>query len=94
MDMVQLKNKAKKLSILYVEDEAEVRDRTVNLLSNFFPNIDVAVDGEEGLEKYLQNSYDIVITDILMPKMNGLELISHIREKNKKQETCQNNSDS
>lgn len=84
--MLQLKNKAKNISILYVEDEAEVRDRTVGLLNKLFSHIDVAFNGEEGLEKYLQNSYDIVITDILMPKMNGLELISHIREKNKKQE--------
>ena len=81
-----IKAKTKNFSILYVEDEKELRESSSRFLRKIFPNVDIADNGQEGLEKYLQNSYDIVITDILMPKMNGLELIRYIREKNKKQE--------
>ena len=81
-----LKIKAEKIFILYVEDEIKIQESIATFLRKIFPHVDIASNGEEGLEKYLTNSYDIVITDILMPKMNGLELIRHIREKNKKQE--------
>lgn len=81
-----IKDKTKNFSILYVEDEKELRESSSRFLRKIFPYVDIANNGQEGLEKYLQNSYDIVITDILMPKMNGLELIRYIREKNKKQE--------
>ncbi len=71
----------KDLSVLYVEDNDEVRHSTLSLLEDFFSNIDWARDGEEGFEKYKkyyddnQNYYDIVITDINMPKMDGIEMI-------------------
>ncbi|MCW8954721.1 MAG: response regulator [Sulfurimonas sp.] len=81
-----LQKKAKKFSVLYVEDEPDLREKIALFLRKIFPHVDTAADGKEGLEKYLQNSYDIVITDILMPKMNGLELIRNIRQKNEKQE--------
>ena len=81
-----LKEKAKYFSILYVEDEETLRNKTAIFLSKIFKNVEVAFDGKDGLDKYFQNKYDIVITDILMPNMNGLELISNIRKKNKKQE--------
>ncbi len=81
-----LKTKTENFSILYVEDEKEIQEKIAKFLHKIFPHVDVANNGEEGLEKYLENSYDIVITDILMPKMDGLEFIRHIREKNKKQE--------
>jgi putative nucleotidyltransferase with HDIG domain len=55
-------------------------------LSKIFKDVEVAVDGKDGLDKYLHNNYDLIITDILMPNINGLELISNIRKKNKKQE--------
>ena len=81
-----LKIKAKDLFILYVEDEKDLRDRTASFLSKIFTHTDVAVDGKEALDKYLNNKYDIVITDIQMPKMDGLELISNIRKHSEKQE--------
>jgi putative nucleotidyltransferase with HDIG domain len=86
VDIEQFKDRAKSMSILYVEDELEVRERTKLLLNKIFSHVEVAVNGQDGLEKYLKNSYDIVITDILMPKMNGLDLIRAIRKENKKQE--------
>lgn len=85
-EIKSFKNKTEGFSILYVEDEVEIRENIAILLRKIFPHVDIANNGEEGLEKYLKNTYDIVITDILMPKMNGLELIRHIRENNLKQE--------
>lgn len=72
-----------KLSVLYVEDEAEVRVATLNLLENYFYRVDSAVNGQEGLDKYnsmLENErYDIVISDINMPHLNGLIMAEQIR---------------
>ncbi|WP_295012029.1 HD domain-containing phosphohydrolase [Sulfuricurvum sp.] len=81
-----LKEKAKHFSILYVEDEASLREKATLFLSKIFDHIDTAVDGVEGLDKFLNHTYDIIITDIIMPKMSGLELIQNIRVHNEKQE--------
>lgn len=70
------------LNLLVVEDDDTMRDATVEFLSTFFQNIISAVDGKEALEKFHKNDIDLIITDINMPKMNGLELISQIREIN------------
>ena len=81
-----LQSKAKDLHILYVEDEQNLREKTAAFFGKIFAHIDIAVDGKDGLDMYLNNTYDIVITDILMPRMNGLEFISNIRKHNQKQE--------
>jgi len=68
------------LTVLYVEDSEMVRESTCDMLDEYFDNIDIAVNGEEGLQKYKafyekhNTFYDIVITDINMPKMNGIEM--------------------
>ncbi len=81
-----LKEKAKKMSVLYVEDEESLRNKTGSLLAKLFQNVELAVDGKEGFDKYLHNKYDIVITDISMPNMNGLDLINNIRKNDLHQE--------
>ena len=81
-----LKEKAKDLSVLYVEDEKLLREKTTVFLNKIFTHVSVAADGKEGLDKYNKNKYDIIITDILMPKMNGLEFVSSIRKYDEKQE--------
>ncbi len=74
----------KHLTLLYVEDSDMVRESTLDMLDEYFEYIDVAVNGEEGLEKYKQfyeenNAYyDVVITDINMPKMNGIKMLEAI----------------
>nr|WP_321267387.1 EAL domain-containing protein [uncultured Sulfurimonas sp.] len=70
----------KKLNLLYVEDDKIARESMLKFLNTFFSNIDVAEDGEEAYEKKLLKSYDIIITDINMPKLNGIELIEKIRK--------------
>ncbi len=81
-----LKEKASHFSVLYVEDEQILRDKVSSFLSKLFNQVDTAPDGAEGLKKYLTKPYDIVITDILMPKMDGIEFIRKIRENSKDQE--------
>lgn len=69
-------------SILYVEDNKKVRDQTVDFLTKFFDNVDEANDGQEGLSMFNKNSYDIVISDLEMPKMNGRDMLKAIKDKN------------
>lgn len=75
-----LKENAKEMTVLYVEDEVEVRNKTLKILENFFSQVDYAVNGNDGIEKYnnfkKQNTqyYDLVITDILMPFMSGTKM--------------------
>jgi len=71
------------LNILYVEDEPFSREMISLMLKNFFKNLDVAKDGEEALEKFKQKHYDIIITDMNMPKLNGFELAQEIRKLDK-----------
>jgi diguanylate cyclase (GGDEF)-like protein len=71
-----------KLNLLYVEDNEMARISTLELLHEFFGEIIVAENGEEGLAKFWEHEIDLVITDINMPKMNGLEMIEVIHKAN------------
>jgi DNA-binding response OmpR family regulator len=72
------------LSVLYAEDEEGVRENVSLMLELFFKNVYLAKDGLEAYELFLEKSPDLVITDIKMPIMDGLELSKRIREKDKK----------
>jgi len=78
-DTKALKSLAGNFKILYVEDEMELRDAVGAYLRKIFNHVDMAEDGQRGLKKYQENNYDIVITDILMPNMNGLEMAAEIK---------------
>ena len=66
-------------SILIVDDSITVRETERKLLENRGYQVDVAVDGVEGWNAVRTKSYDLVISDIDMPRMNGIELIKNIR---------------
>jgi len=70
----------KNLTLLYVEDNKDAREITTMIFEDFFDVIVVAVDGLDGLEKFKNNSIDLVITDINMPKLNGLDMCAEIRK--------------
>jgi diguanylate cyclase (GGDEF)-like protein len=74
----------KDISVLYVEDENDVREFTSKLLSSLLKKVYVAQNGLEGLELYKenQNDIDLIISDINMPKMNGLDMCEQIRKIN------------
>jgi len=71
--------------LLYVEDHDAIRNSMSRLMGNvLFENpIDTAENGLEGLELFKENRYNLIITDIAMPKMNGVEMSKKIREINK-----------
>ena len=66
--------------VLVVDDSMTVRAMERNLLQNRGYAVDLAVDGAEGWNAVRMNAYDLVITDIDMPRMNGIELIRKMRE--------------
>jgi PAS domain S-box-containing protein len=80
IDVNRLIGVTQKMTLLYVEDNENARIATTSVFEDFFKDVLVAVDGEDGLEKFQNNSIDIIITDINMPKMNGLEMIERIRK--------------
>lgn len=73
----------KDISILYVEDEIEIRENYCNILRNQFQNIYEASNGEIAYKQYKENNPEILIVDINMPKVNGLEFIKRVRESDK-----------
>ena len=73
------------ISILYVEDEANVRDMLGHFISRFCENIYMAENGNEGLALYKEHSIDIVISDIKMPVLNGIDMVSEMKKLNPKQ---------
>jgi PAS domain S-box-containing protein len=68
------------LRLLYVEDNELARESTLGILEELFENIVVACDGEEGLEKFKNGGIDLIITDVNMPRLNGLDMVEKIRE--------------
>ncbi len=68
------------LNVLYVEDDVEIAEEILFLLEKKLHHVDMAYDGEEGLQKYKAHKPDIIITDIQMPKLSGLDMIEVIRE--------------
>lgn len=81
----QLKEEAQDITVLYVEDDQELRQNTARLLNSFFPSVELAENGAEGLKKYKNGKYDLVITDINMPVMNGVKMSEQIKASNSKQ---------
>ena len=70
--------------LLYIEDNKATRLVTSMFLEPYFSSIVEATDGREALKLYEENRPDIIISDIEMPQINGLEFSKKIREKDKK----------
>ncbi|UNT55380.1 response regulator transcription factor [Lysinibacillus capsici] len=66
--------------ILLVEDDEAIREMVDNYLTMEGFNVTTATNGEEALHNCLQNTFDLVILDIMIPKLNGLEVLKIIRE--------------
>ncbi|MDO8455152.1 MAG: response regulator [Sulfurimonas sp.] len=78
----QLREDLSPICVLYVEDEEKIRDETLKFLKKIFSCVDSAINGEEGLKLFKEKEYRLVIADLKMPKMNGREMLSKIRELN------------
>ena len=76
-----MNNKIEDVSILIAEDEEELREYLDEYLQIFFKNVFVAKCGEEAYSTYTKKHPDIILTDINMPNLDGLNLTSRIRKK-------------
>ncbi len=80
MEAAALKRLTGDLSVLLVEDDAAVRAPVESMLGALFREVRSAADGQEGLECYRQMRPDLVISDISMPRMDGLAMARAIRK--------------
>jgi len=82
---MEMKDKVliKKFTLLYVEDEEDIRNEMLKILNRFFEVIFTAQNGEEGVSLFLKHQPDMIITDLRMPVMNGMEMLRKIKEVNK-----------
>jgi len=83
MSLQTLIKTTKTFKLLYVEDDAVSRLSVTELLDNFFDDVTVAIDGEDGLKKFKENDFDIILSDINMPKLNGVDMLNEIRKLDK-----------
>ena len=72
----------KSLRVLFVEDEENISRLLKGAIGDSFHSFTIAKDGKDGLEKFIQIAPDIVITDINMPRMNGLDMADEIKKIN------------
>lgn len=81
----QTLNYTKDLNILYAEDDLELQAQTKEFFDVLFNSVTVVNDGEQALTKYKECSFDIVVSDIKMPIMDGIELTKKIKKLNHNQ---------
>ena len=79
-----MNEKTRDMSILYVEDDVAIREYMCGYLNNRFERVLVAENGAAGFDSFRKNAPDIVMTDVRMPVMDGLEMIRSITKTNHK----------
>jgi DNA-binding response OmpR family regulator len=70
----------KKVSILIVDDEASIRDNLASLLERSGFKVAVAVDGQDALNKLSHVGADLIVLDVIMPRMDGREMLRQLRQ--------------
>ena len=71
------------MRILLIEDERRLSDAVAQILKKNNYTVDAVYNGEDGLDYSLSGVYDIILLDIMLPKMNGLDILRSLREKDK-----------
>jgi len=66
--------------VMVVDDEENIREVLSNYLESMNYSVDTAEDGQEALKKYKKGDFALIISDLLMPNIDGLELLKKIRE--------------
>ena len=84
--ILRLQTYTSKMDILLVEDNEKLYTELLNVLKMLFKNVDGASNGVEALSLYEKNNYDLILSDISMPKLNGVELSKKVKQLNQKQE--------
>ncbi len=67
--------------ILIVEDEAYIRDPYTEVLKGAGYQVSVAEDGEEALDKMSNGSYDLILLDVMLPKLDALQVLKNLDQK-------------
>jgi len=80
MNIKRLKEKTESLTLLYVEDNEQLKNIKLEMFNEIFSRVVYAKNGYEGLMKYQEEHIDLVITDINMPVMDGLEMVEKIQK--------------
>ncbi len=70
-------------SVMVVDDEENIREVLSNYLTSLGYYVVTAKDGTDALEKFKPGHFDLIISDLLMPNVDGLELLRRIREQDK-----------
>jgi DNA-binding NtrC family response regulator len=81
-----MKAPARPLNVLVVDDEEGFRDLLKWELTSIGMNVQTAASGDEGVTRLGEQTFDVVITDITMPKMDGLKLLNHVKSTSPKTE--------
>ncbi|SFV90539.1 hypothetical protein MNB_SV-4-864 [hydrothermal vent metagenome] len=74
-----MKKAAKSVRVLYVEDYEALRDTMQSVLEGYFKEVVTAKDGKEALKLFEKEHFDLLITDIAMPNMDGIEMLRQLR---------------
>ena len=69
--------------ILVIDDENAILNVVQAALSRAGFKVDIALDGQKGIQKFDSGQFDLVITDILMPGLDGRKVVEHIRNSNR-----------
>jgi len=76
---------AKDVNILLIDDDVILQGQMKKILGHFFARIDCAQNGVDALDLYERRHYDIIITDLTMPLMNGVALAKEIKSRDREQ---------
>lgn len=82
MSKIKIKSDLRAISLLIVEDGEDIiniMDRTFKMLVR---EIFLAKDGKEGLKSFKDNKPDVILTDLRMPRLNGVDFVKQVREEN------------
>ncbi len=71
----------REIRILIADDEKEIRDLLKKYMERELYKVDVAIDGEHALSLFNKNKYDLFILDLMMPKIDGIEVCRKLKKK-------------
>lgn len=74
------KDKLSSVTVLYLEDDEDVSEEMIGVLENYFKKVYSASDGVKGLELYRDYHPDMIISDIQMPYLNGVNMCKEIKK--------------